>query len=233
MKKIPLGNCLYEFHCDPKLTESALDYLSKSKIYWLNSSGYDSYNEAGYLDENYEVPYYHEELFDWIQTCIDQVVAEELPSAKLVICDSWVTRSKFGRSHPQPHHHSNSMLSGIFYFTSHPKAKTIFYKHKPLSMIIEKMLLHTSDINVRDYFFKEKDRYESNSVAGKLVIFPSNVDHSITTNTDVKPIRHTLAFNTYLTGIVPTDMSSGRLEINVKSSKEKYLEWLAKKEQNA
>jgi hypothetical protein len=232
LKKIPFGDYLYEFHCDPKLTESALDYLLNSEIYWTNTvpDRVES-NDAGYMDENKLVPYYHEELFNWIQECIDEVVADELPQAKLAICDSWVTRSKFGQARIHPHHHINSVLSGIFYFTSHPKTNTIFYKNKPLALMMEKMFCHVNDVEFRRQFYKVKEQFSSESIAGKLIIFHSNIDHSISVNKDLAKTRYTLAFNTYPTGEIYPSVSSGRLEMNIKTSKERYLEYTSKKEQ--
>jgi uncharacterized protein (TIGR02466 family) len=231
VKKIPFGHSLYEFRCDPELLESAIAYMLNSEINWyeIPDNRHGGGISIGYMDKEQTVPYYHEELFNWLQQCLDEVVADQVPGMKIEICDSWMTRSKFGQAEHTPHTHKNSMLSGVMYFTTHEKTKTVFYRKNFITTMIEKFYFHGVDTSASPKFFQFKETYESASEAGKLIIFPSDIYHSISTHTDMKKTRHTLAFNSFSTGAVFSDGPTARLSFTVKSSREKYLEYINNK----
>ena len=227
MKKIPIGDCIYEFHCSPQLLAESLNNLEflKPKMNWHNAIvGDTAALKLGYMDEHFTVPYYDNNLFEWFQECLDQVVNEELPIANLAICDSWLTKSVFGRDKIDIHVHASSVLSGVFYFDTYEQSETEFYHDTYLSKVTSSMFCHNGPSPELWNQLKSK-KVISRTEAGKLVIFPSNILHKVSQFKKVKSIRHTLAFNTFFNGQIPGATITAHMTINVKSSKEKFEEW--------
>ena len=230
MKKIPFGNFLYEFHCPPEILKSATDNLNsmKSEIHWMDTiPGDSSSTKAGYMDKELTVAYYDETLFNWFQECIDEVVDDELPSAKQIICDSWLTKSAFGQSRLGSHVHSCSILSAVFYLTSHENTFTTFFPESYLNRTVHSFFCHYTRPNELMNNLESR-KIISKSEAGKLMIFPANALHTISQHKD-RNIRYTLAFNTFFDGKTPGWNQTGFLEIATKSSKDKYTEWFKNK----
>jgi len=233
LKKISFGNQLFEFQCDPVLLESALNHFLNSEIQWKPSGQVDmmeNFMSYGYMDDKATVPYYYEELFNWFQDCIDEIIEDQKLSLDLIICDSWGTQSKFGEGKSRPHQHANSILSGVFYYTTHARTKTIFYKNNPIAEIVNRTFNHDDADNLLNAnLIKSRETFSSESLAGKLLIFPSNLLHSISAHSDMKNTRYTMSFNTFVSGKNHNDTATARLDFNVKSSKEKYLEYIQNK----
>lgn len=199
---------LYQFKCDETLIDRALDDIKKSPIVW-DHYGNDPLDNTtgslGYMNKEATESYYHEELFTWVQGCIDTVAAIHYPNKKLTISDSWPTKNKFG-TNARPHWHACSIVSGLLYLTTHTKSETNFIFSDPwqepynLFRLIDNKVVKISP---------EK---------GKLIIFMSNMMHSVETHTDLKnPNRYTMAFNTFFTGVV-SDSVSGKLNLTVHRS---------------
>jgi len=144
--------------------------------------------------------FYHERLFDWFDQCIEQVKKIYfIDEISLPIVSSWFNKSsKLERHHI--HRHPNSVLSGIFYLTSHDKSETIFYYDTPYFQLGNTDLFLTS-------------KYLKNSLAerpftitgkvqpkkGKLLLFPSSIHHGTRPNIDSHD-RYTISFNTFFSG---------------------------------
>jgi uncharacterized protein (TIGR02466 family) len=107
-----------------------------------------------------------------------------------VITECWATKTdKFQKHHA--HIHPNSIISGIIYLTDHPDATTEFYLPNPW---------HWTDQFLK--IGKENSKIQIASVkptVGKIVFFPSNVQHSTKPNLN-SVSRYTISFNTFISG---------------------------------
>jgi len=236
MKKIPIGTHIYEFHCDSILLNQIYEEVSTSdKIIWsprmpsdvieqTDSISLQSIPQLGHLDNDRQVSYYNTELFNWFDACISEVVEDTIPGTKLTINESWLNKMKFGQHTKTLHYHSVSVYSGLLYLTTHPASFTNFFPQNDATKIMDNFLNFGNTSHIIDAK-KTKDIFLSEPTAGKLLIFPSNLMHSISTHTDIKNIRYTLAFNTFCEGLI-IGTTTGKLSIKVKSVKESYEEFM-------
>ena len=202
---------IYEFSIEQDLVYKSLEYFlsldftSVKSVKDTNSPDFLQLTGLTTKSDHTITSFYHKELFNELEKCIDQVAKKHFKDQKLVICDSWLTRSKFGQR-GVPHWHVWSIFSGLLYMTDQEKSHTIFsledpfyekYKH-PFGPI---------SINKIPYEFSIKP------VKGKLIIWDSSLLHRIGSIPE-KNTRYTLAFNTWMTGNIST-LSTGALISNV------------------
>lgn len=211
MEKINLPNlCMYQFSVDTKLVDDALDYFLKlddinyKRIETDAVRSFDVYpgSMARETDEKPYIPLYHKELFEVLYKCINEVSANHFTNVQLGISDSWLTKTNFGEESTE-HFHQCSIFSGLLYCTDHPRSETLFYTVDEFH-------------NRWQQIFPTKQQnftYKSNSVKGKLLIFPSTIKHKISRHSD-KKIRHTFAFNTWINGMI-SDHPTRYLESNL------------------
>ena len=220
---VPVLN-IYEFECDPDLLERAYqDFLSQPVDFpkdYVDFPGEEPGKTTiyGYLDQDDAIPWYHDELYNWLQTCIDEVSATSL-QWPLDICDTWTTKTTY-KQKVKPHEHVFSVYSGLLYFTDHTGSNTLFYYK---DAVREKY----KDISP---WQEPQGRLEFTPTKGKLLIFPSHLVHETKTHTELKNTRHTLSFNTFFSGrlcSVPTRF----LETRIVTPKERYEAWKKKQEQ--
>jgi uncharacterized protein (TIGR02466 family) len=238
MKKIPIGTFIYEFECDSTLLNQVHEEISTSdKIIWapkippsniknVDTATLNTLPLMGYMDKEREVSYYHPKLFNWFDDCISKVVADTIPDTTLTINEAWLNKLKFGQHHSSPHYHRLSVYSGLLYLTTHPGSSfTNFFPQNDAVKIMNNYLNFGKPLEANNTRLP-KDAFLSAPLAGKLLIFPSDLMHSISTHTDIKNLRYTLAFNTFWEGTVGHTTST--LNIKVKSVKETYEEFLKK-----
>jgi hypothetical protein len=243
MKKIPIGTHIYEFQCDPILINQVYTEVSTSdKIIWSSAMSSDkmessdseiiqAFPQMGYFDKARTVSYYHPALYDWFDDCISKVVEDSIPSTKLTITEAWLNKLKFGQESKRVHHHSMSVYSGLLYLTTHAGTSfTNFYPGDEATKIMDNCLnFGSGQKNGRIIDPKtDKNIFLSAPLAGKLLIFPSNLKHNISIHKDIKNIRYTLAFNTFFDGLISGEVT-GRLDIKVKSVKEVYENFIMQK----
>lgn len=105
----------------------------------------------------------------------------------IFITESWVNYTNKNESH-HVHTHTNSYLSGVFYFETIENDSIIFYKDwQPLTVQTDNNNLY--NCGTWEYPVKQN----------QLILFPSNTQHSVKLNTQNKT-RISLAFNTYIKG---------------------------------
>ena len=123
----------------------------------------------------------------------------------LYITQSWVNYTKTGEYH-NLHIHSNSLYSGVFYFQTEETDVIKF---------------ETSESRVGGPLFniqrKEYNLYNANGwilpvKTGKLLIFPSNLEHSVPI-TKSKNTRISLSFNTFIRGEIGTEHNFNFLDL--------------------
>ena len=104
------------------------------------------------------------------------------------------------------HYHSNSLISGVLYFDDcENTADIIFHKDK----YVQNIFTDTVNIDHKKEFDLDKKGYlyhqrELNVTPNKwdLVLFPSNLNHSVAVNASADNKRWTLAFNTFVRGTI-------------------------------
>jgi uncharacterized protein (TIGR02466 family) len=110
-------------------------------------------------------------------------------SCELYITQSWLNYTKQNQAHHQ-HTHSNSILSGVFYFQTDSEDKITF--------------VDKSKNEVFGFEFTEFNLWNSKSWwfpsnTGTLYIFPSDLSHEVQTK-KTENTRISLSFNTFFKG---------------------------------
>ena len=102
----------------------------------------------------------------------------------------WANRSERGQWHHR-HRHPFSLLSGIIYLEGE-SGRTWFSTenmYKPSTLFASRTLYDT------DF----EDVYKHEAEAGTMIIFPSQLEHSVDDNMTTEP-RHTISFNSFFNG---------------------------------
>jgi uncharacterized protein (TIGR02466 family) len=123
-------------------------------------------------------------------------------SVNFYITQSWLNYTHLGQFHHK-HSHSNSVLSGVFYFSAdEEKDKILFFNERYKQIVIptKEFNIHNSD----SWWFAVK--------TGRLVIFPSSLTHMVeqTINVDT---RVSLAFNVFASGYIGDEESLTALHL--------------------
>ena len=114
---------------------------------------------------------------------------------ELLITESWLNFTKKGESH-HIHSHHNSFISGVMYFDCIENDTIVFYKEEKDFFKIE-----TSEWNLFNSL-----SWNFPVQKGQLVLFPSNLKHSVNVNNQDKT-RISLSFNTFPKGVVNNNTS--------------------------
>lgn len=203
MKKISAFTIpLYEFTADDQLTSKILE-IAQNQIYNKNATN----------QSNVKEPIRNKELVNWFNSCLEETKNDLYKDSlfDIKVSDAWYNKSSYTEKH-HVHAHPNSVLSGVFYLTSHTKkAKTNFYFPNPFYHIDFSEVMYSSDSFITsEKFIVTKIQ----PVAGKLIIFPSNMRHDVETNVTTEN-RYTIAFNSFFSGIIGKKDSSTQLHITV------------------
>lgn len=173
-----LPNWVYLFTAPDSLTSSVLSKIRKEK--WSrNTLNQITEEKHLHLKEEYK------EITTWFNSCLDEVRNDlYLKCQHLDVCLMWANKSQFGEGHHN-HKHPFSFASGVFYLTSHDNftrfnASTHWSKEELLCVNPDTEDRHMS--------------YGMGSEAGKLVIFPSSLKHSVDPLLE-EETRYTISFN--------------------------------------
>jgi len=109
--------------------------------------------------------------------------------------NSWIVKHK--KDHwGQIHYHGNSILSGVYYLKTPPNSGNINFHKNCLHMNIFPPSIRM-EYDTVNYF--NVDQYTLIPKEGKIVLFPSHLQHSVDINkSDID--RYSCAFNFYLKG---------------------------------
>ena len=126
----------------------------------------------------------------FIESKVHKFVKEIMNSNnEMVITQSWINKSGKGESHHE-HVHPNSMVSGVWYPVINEQLPPIQFRSKAqrdVSLQCEKF----NNFNSATFLLPMK--------AGELIIFPSNLTHSVPANQS-ETERISLSFNTWCKG---------------------------------
>ncbi len=109
------------------------------------------------------------------------------------ICRSWIVKhawADFG----QEHYHANSIFSGVLYLkVDDDSGQIVFHKQREFSKAF--------DFNIKDWNKYNCLSWSILPKVGDLLIFPSTLNHSITTSLSPN-LRYVLSFNYFFRGNV-------------------------------
>lgn len=106
------------------------------------------------------------------------------------ITQSWINYTNPGQYHHK-HTHPNSFISGVFYVKTNPETDRIYFcndNYKQLKLDSNKSNIYNTD----SWWF--------NSVAGCLILFPSELPHMVNNTDSQGDTRISISFNTFPTG---------------------------------
>lgn len=108
---------------------------------------------------------------------------------KIYITESWLNITKENEQHHY-HRHPNSFLSGVFYIKTNPNDSITFFDEYKIFDIES---LEYNDFTMSSLNFNVQDN--------QLILFPSSITHCVKVN-NFKDLRISIAFNTFLSGII-------------------------------
>ena len=207
MKEFLFGNAtFYEFQANEKLVDDVLANVENSEVeYKKIAPNQNNVAQVGYTkSENGYTSFYHKELYNFLDECLNEVSHKNFNSFSLKIIDLWTIKTKFGQS-SQSHNHKMSMFSGLLYLTDCDRSETEFTMNNRL-WDNWNFFMHDMFINDNELTFKVQPK------KGKLIIWPSDIKHRITPHA-MKEDRYTIAFNTFIEG--KSLKSSARINVSL------------------
>ena len=110
----------------------------------------------------------------------------------------------------------------MFYLSTHNTAETFFeYRDVTIKNLLGNVGSHFKINRVNQTIVSKSEK-------NKLIIFPSDLMHSVKINKDLMNTRYTLAFNTFYDGVI-SSRKTAILDIKVNSVKDKYEAYMNKK----
>ena len=170
--------------------------------------------EYGWISPNY----FHPQLFDFFDECVKEVQSIYYKDhLSFPIVDCWV--NKYTTSNRLvKHNHPNSIICGLYYVTTHEGyGSTIFEASNPWNFM-------SPSNNMMLTINKETNNIISGKIeprAGNLVLFPPSLVHYMDTIQATSTTRYTIAFNTFVSGIVD-NVQTKKISIQSVSLRSKF-----------
>mgnify|MGYP003625215528 FL=1 len=176
------------------------------ELKYINTLEYIKQKDNGNLQSKDVYLLKHKEfknIKNFINKCIDKFTTKIYESdQKLIVTQCWLNRNPKGSNHHR-HCHPNSIISGVFYFKQNSKLPPIQFS-KTLQY---SMTLHTkkfNNLNSHTFYLPCTD--------GELVIFPSDLNHHVPTNTSDEE-RISMSFNTFSIDVL--GLENALTELNI------------------
>ena len=162
--------------------EKELKYIEN--IEWKKQVANDNFrSKDSYLTKHESL----KSITSFFKECIDDYCNTIINSnQRLVITQLWGNRNPKGSKHHE-HVHPNSIISGVFYLRQDPKLPPIQFS---------KASQHGMKLDPKQYNNYNAETFLLPCVAGELILFPSNLKHSVPTNQGEEE-RISLSFNTF------------------------------------
>ncbi len=204
MEKIKiLPQTIFKYRCDSELLSNTLKMIK--------DEDWERNNQIDYVEQTYNISLHrqskYQKLHEWIHECLNEVKQELDFSCKCIkIVQSWANKGRYGQWMWR-HIHPNSFISGILYLTD-SNAQTWF------------SWTNIWNNKVNQLWPQDDERYEifhkQSTVAGDLIIFPSQLSHSVGKHMNEEYDRYTLSFNSFPSGRMGDFNSFAGMEIDVK-----------------
>lgn len=171
--------------------------------------------QSGYVYDNDAFTcFYDEELYSWLYDCLNPIYKTHfLFGTNCKIVDLWVTKASF-LTRSEYHTHTWSVFSGLFYLQDSKTYTSFRFDDR-----LDQQWAHFTWVK------PQQIEYRSESVKGKLVIWPSMVRHAISMHKE-KTDRYTVAFNSFWDSSI-SQQQSGLL--HMKTTQANELSILTKK----
>ena len=121
---------------------------------------------------------------------------------RLVITQCWTNRNPPGAKHHE-HVHPNSIVSGVFFFRIGGKLPPIQFA-KSIQGAMKLDPVKYNNVNAETFLLP--------CVPGELLLFPSNLKHSVPINLSEKT-RYSMSFNTFCIDVLGSENSLTHLDI--------------------
>ena len=184
---------IFKFKCDSNLVKNTLINLKDED--WKDYDEDISQTVDVRLNKN---PKYSN-LYKWIKKCLMEVKNElNFKCTRLEITQSWANTSQKGIS-MWSHSHPNSFVSGILYLTN-SNASTFFSMDSIWTNYYQNAS-HTLQLKTTDH----DDllvTHKQQTVQGDLIIFPSNLVHTVDEHDIGDYDRYTISFNSFPAGVI-------------------------------
>ena len=164
-----------------------VDFFDKTEMTSENGNTYGLLSKNTYiLDDSICKP-----LADWVLNSM-QAYAEEVLGwdEKLYFSQTWLTYKLPGQRH-EVHTHPNSMLAGVFYYNVYDSYPAITFHNPIVSFGRPTFQSKSKDPNNSKYL---RDTLSFTPTQNQLIIFPSNIAHSVPVN-NTKQVRKALGIN--------------------------------------
>jgi len=171
--------------------DDTIDFLDNSK---MNSDGkpdqYGLVSEDTYILDSKECKPLADFIMDAVLVFGKEIMMYDYDEYKF--SQSWISHKKSGQIHTA-HTHSNSLISGVFYYGEEdPNMPAItFHKWYGAINISQLSPIYKKDRRPSQYAW---DTFSINYSAGLLLLFPSYLLHSVPVN-NTKKVRKSIAFN--------------------------------------
>ena len=140
---------------------------------------------------------------NFIYESLNKFTKEVLMSdQRLVVTQCWLNKNPKGSKHHE-HVHPNSIVSGVFYFKQDPKLPPISFS---------KSIQHAMKLDPKKYNNLNSETFLLPCTDGELILFPSNLKHSVPTNMGDEP-RISMSFNTFSIDTLGSEDSLTHLDI--------------------
>lgn len=139
----------------------------------------------------------------YLDLYVERIISPRDP-IELYITQSWFNLEKKGMYHHQ-HSHTNSLVSGVIYIKTQPGDCVQFYRDN------HRQILSIEGVSRGPF---NSDICSVGVEAGELILFPSAIVHGVDpVDRDREEGRLSLAFNTFVRGVVGDEFASNALEI--------------------
>ena len=148
----------------------------------------------------------HEPLKKIKNFCVESITkyTEKILNSKqrLVITQCWTNKNPPGAKHHE-HVHPNSIISGVFFFKIGGKLPPIQFA-KSIQGAMKLDPVKYNNVNAEPFLLP--------CVPGELLLFPSNLKHSVSTNLS-EETRYSISFNTFCIDVLGSESSLTHLDI--------------------
>ncbi len=144
-------------------------------------------SETSYLLDQEE----YAPLRAWVGSCLAETMKSRGYEYSVRITQSWFNRTEKGQWHHR-HCHANSLFSGVLYLTP-SDSETWFSTVSIWPAPDENLPFYGGSSSPHEVISRIQTQ------PGVLVVFPSNLDHSVNEHTLEEP-RYSISFNTFPTG---------------------------------
>jgi len=133
-------------------------------------------------------------LKKYIKNCIDEYfyyVLQVKKDINIYITQSWLNFNTKDTSH-HTHFHSNSIVSGVFYFTD---------DNAPIEFEASNLKFGSMSLRYENYNDLNSETFDITTKKGVLLLFPSSLKHSVKNNIS-ENTRISLSLNTFINGTI-------------------------------